>query len=171
MLGTPSRLVVAPPEHQRTTGGATPGTSWFADSCPVHLLSETSLRELNDRITARGGRPVPMSRFRPNVVVDGWDAHEEDHALRLTAGRAELPYAKPAIRCAVTMVDQLAGTRSGPEPLRTLASYRRAADGVAFGAKYAVTRTGALAVGDVLGTVERSGADLSGVVGAAGSRR
>ena len=147
VLGRPSRLVLAPPEHHRVTGGRTTGTSAYADSCAVHVLSSASLRELNDRID---GPPVPMSRFRPNVVVDGWDAHEEDRVRYLTAGTAELAYAKPAIRCAITMVDQLTGTRAGPEPLRTLATYRRADGGVAFGAKYAVVRPGLLSVGDVL---------------------
>jgi len=155
VLGKPSRLVLAPPEHQRVTDGITPGTSGYADSCAVHLLSEASLRELNDRITARGGRPVPMSRFRPNIVVDGWAAHEEDHALRLTAGKAELGYAKPAIRCVITMVDQLTGAKAGPEPLRTLATYRRKDGGVAFGAKYAVVRPGRLAVGDTITAADR----------------
>ena len=155
VLGEPSRLVLAPPEHHRVTDGLTPGTSAYADSCPVHLLSTASLDDLNARITAHGGRPVPMSRFRPNIVVDGWEPHEEDHALRLTAGGVELGYAKPAIRCVVTTVDQLTGAKSGPEPLRTLATYRRLPDGVAFGAKHAVVRPGQLAVGDVLTTVER----------------
>jgi MOSC domain-containing protein len=163
VLGAPSRLVVAPPEHDRVTGGLTPGTSAYADSCPVHLLSAASLRELNDRLAARGGEPVPMSRFRPNIVVDGWDAHEEDHALGIALGGADLAYAKPAIRCAVTMVDQHAGRRSGPEPLRTLASYRRAPRGVAFGAKYAVSRPGPVAEGDPVTVTDRSDADLAGV--------
>ncbi|GAB2970705.1 MOSC domain-containing protein [Saccharothrix stipae] len=163
VLGKPSRLVLAPPEHHRITDGLTPGTSGYADSCPVHLLSTTSLRDLNDRITTNGGHPVPISRFRPNIVVDGWQAHEEDHALHLTTGAVDLGYAKPATRCVVTTVDQPTGTRAGPEPLRTLATYRRTPDGIAFGAKYAVLQPGRIAVGDVLTTVERSETDLSGV--------
>ncbi|MEV8440437.1 MOSC N-terminal beta barrel domain-containing protein [Actinosynnema sp. NPDC051121] len=163
VLGKPSRLVLAPPEHHRVTDGLTPGTSGYADSCPVHLLSLTSLRELNARITANGGQPLPSSRFRPNIVVDGWEPHEEDHVLRLTVGGAELAYAKPATRCVVTTVDQLSGNRLGPEPLRTLATYRRTPGGVAFGAKYAVLQPGRLTVGDILGTLGRSESDLSGV--------
>ncbi|HEX6359129.1 MOSC domain-containing protein [Actinophytocola sp.] len=158
VLGTPSRLVLAPPEHQRITDGLTPGTSGYADSCAVHLLSEASLEELNERVD----RPLPMSRFRPNIVVEGWDAYEEDHALRLSTGTVELGYGKPATRCVVAMVDQLTGTRAGPEPLRTLATYRRsAAGGVAFGAKFAVVRPGPIAVGDVLTVTERSAASLA----------
>lgn len=148
VLGVPSRLVLAPPEHRRVTDGLTPGTSRYADSCPVHLLSVASLRELNRRIAERGRPPVPMSRFRPNVVVDGWDAHEEDRVLRLAAGGTELGYAKPAMRCVVVTVDQPTGAKVGPEPLRTLAGYRRAEGGVAFGAKFAVLRPGVLAEGD-----------------------
>ncbi len=145
VLGRPSRLVLAPPEHHRVTDGLTAGTSAYADSCAVHLVSSASLRELNERID---GPPVPMSRFRPNIVVDGWDAHDEDRVMHLAVRTAELGYAKPAIRCAVAMVDQRTGTRAGPEPLRTLATYRRAGGGVAFGAKYAVVRPGRISVGD-----------------------
>lgn len=97
--------------------------------------------------------PLPMSRFRPNLVVDGegWTAepHAEDRARRVTIGGTELGHAKLAVRCAVTLVDQETGARQGKEPLRTLASYRRAASGgVVFGAKSSVLRPGKLSVGD-----------------------
>lgn len=63
-LGTASRLVRVPPEHDRVTDGNTPGTSGYADSCPIHLLSEASLGELNRRLSANGAAVLPMSRFR-----------------------------------------------------------------------------------------------------------
>ncbi|MGP8299475.1 MOSC domain-containing protein [Streptomyces inhibens] len=150
VLGAPSRLVRVPPEHDRVTDGLTPGTSGFADSSPVHVLSRASLDDLNARIAAAGRAPVPMSRFRPNIVVDGWDAPQtEDRARRITVGGGELGFAKLAIRCAVTLVDQPTGAKQGPEPLRTLASYRRVPEGgVAFGSKFSVLATGKLAVGD-----------------------
>lgn len=150
VLGSPSRLVRVPPEHDRITDGCTPGTSGFADSSPLHVLSRASLDDLNARITAAGRAPVPMERFRPNIVVDGWpDPQTEDRARRITIGDCELGFAKLAIRCAVTLVDQHTGTRAGPEPLRTLASYRRVPEGgVAFGAKFSVLVTGKLTVGD-----------------------
>ena len=121
-LGSPQTVLLT--TGQGFADGLTAGTSAYADSCPVHLVSATSLHALNARVTANGGHPVPASRFRPNIVVDDWPAHEEDHALHLTTGTVELAYAKPAIRCAVTTVDQSTGTRTGPEPLRTLATYR-----------------------------------------------
>lgn len=151
VLGKPSRLVRVPPEHDRVTDGETPGTSGYADSCPVHLISQSSLDLLNEQIAAHGGPPVSSDRFRPNIVVAGWvRPHTEDQVRRVTVGEAELRYAKVAIRCAVTTVDQESGVRGGPEPLRTLARYRRRADGLAFGVKLAVTRPGRLALGDAL---------------------
>ncbi|WP_030801017.1 MOSC domain-containing protein [Streptomyces sp. NRRL S-337] len=150
VLGAPSRLVRVPPEHDRVTDGLTPGTSGFADSSAVHVISRASLDDLNSRIAAAGRAPVPMTRFRPNIVVDGWDAPQtEDRARRVTVGGGELGFTKLAIRCAVTLVDPATGTKAGPEPLRTLAGYRRVPEGgVAFGAKFSVTATGKLAVGD-----------------------
>ncbi|MFG2511104.1 MOSC domain-containing protein [Streptomyces sp. NPDC048584] len=152
VLRAPSRLVRVPPEHDRVTGGRTPGTSAYADSCALHVLSRASLDLLNRELAGRGLSPLPMDRFRPNIVIDGWEEpHTEDRAHRIRVGDTELGYAKLAIRCAVTMVDQGTGAKAGPEPLRTLAGYRRAAEGgVAFGTKYAVVRAGRLAVGDTV---------------------
>lgn len=134
VLGAPSALV-------RTPAG---------NNGRLHLVSRASLDALNRRIAARGAAPLPMNRFRPNLVVDGWDVpHTEDGAARLIIAGTELAFAEDTIRCAITMVDQRTGTRSGPEPLRTLAEYRRAdGGGVAFGAYFEVRRAGTVAVGD-----------------------
>jgi uncharacterized protein YcbX len=148
-LGAPSRLVRVPDDHDRHVGGLTPGTSAFADSTAVLMASLASLDLLGERILARGAEPVPMNRFRPNIVVSGWaDPHTEDRVRALRLGTAELGFAKVCVRCVATTVDQARGVKAGPEPLRTLADYRRAQGGVAFGAKFAVTRPGTLAVGD-----------------------
>ncbi|MFC4910039.1 MOSC domain-containing protein [Actinomadura gamaensis] len=159
MLGKPSRMVRVPPDHGRVTDGLTPGTSGYADSSAVHLVSRASLRELNGRID---GEEVPMSRFRPNIVVDGWDSpHLEDSARRIAIGGVELGYTKLAIRCAVTTIDQAAGVKAGHEPLRTLASYRRAAaGGVAFGTKFSVLRTGKLELGMEVTVTEWGASEL-----------
>ncbi|MCL7494098.1 MULTISPECIES: MOSC domain-containing protein [Streptomyces] len=155
-LGAASRLVRAAPEHDRVTDGLTPGTSGFADSSPVHVISLATFDDLNRRITAAGRSPVPMDRFRPNIVVDGWDVPQtEDRARRVTVGGGELGFAKLAVRCAVTLVDQRTGDKAGPEPLRTLASYRRVPEGgVAFGSKFSVLGTGKVAVGDAFEVTE-----------------
>lgn len=150
VMRAPSRLVRVPRDHARVTTGVHDGTCGFADSGALLLLSAASLEGLNERLLARGAEPLPMNRFRPNVVVTG-GAHVEDLGRRLTVGDAVLGYQKLCIRCAVTLVDQDVGRRAGPEPLRTLADYRRAtAGGVAFGSKYSVLRPGRLAVGDEL---------------------
>ncbi|MFD4024793.1 MOSC domain-containing protein [Streptomyces sp. NPDC058576] len=168
-LGTPSRLVRVPPEHDRKTDGLTPGTSGYADSSAVHVLSRASLTHLHTRLAERGAPPLAMDRFRPNIVIDShpegthaeqaadWAAepHAEDRIRRATIGAAGLGYTKLAVRCAVTLVDQEAGARGGPEPLRTLADYRRfSAGGVVFGAKFAVVRPGKLSVGDEVAVEE-----------------
>ena len=152
VLGAPSRLVRVPPEHDRVTDGETPGRAGFADSGALLVTSRASWAELDRRISERGGDAVAMARFRPNVVVGGWsEPHVEDRVREMSVGDTELAFAKPAIRCAVTLVDQRTGTRAGPEPLRTLADYRRVdSKGVAFGTKFPVVRTGRLSVGDEL---------------------
>jgi uncharacterized protein YcbX len=150
VLDAPCRLVRVPPEHHRATDGETPGTAGYADSAAVLLVGRPSLDLLHARLVEQGGEPLPMNRFRPNLVVDGWDEpHIEDRIRRVTIGNVRLGYTKLAIRCPVTLVDQESGVRAGPEPLRTLATYRRSsAGGVTFGAKFAVLSTGELAVGD-----------------------
>ncbi len=143
-LGLPVRLVREPPGSRRGV-----------DPTALLVTSESALDGLNTRILARGAAPVPMSRFRPNVVVSGWpEAHTEDRVSRMTVGTAELAFGELAIRCAVTLVDQRAGVRAGPEPLRTLADYRREPDGVAFGMKAAVLTPGHIAVGDEVTVTE-----------------
>ncbi|NYH79219.1 hypothetical protein FHR84_002553 [Actinopolyspora biskrensis] len=156
VLGTRCRLVRVPPEHDRVTDGRTEGTSGYADSCPVLVVSEESLRGMNERLIDRGLPALPMDRFRPNIVVAGWrEPHTEDLVRRSASGDVELGYAKLAKRCAVTTVEQTSGRKDGPEPLRVLAEYRRTAgSGVAFGSKFAVLRAGELSVGDEFGVAE-----------------
>lgn len=145
LLGIAVRLVREPP-------GARTGP----DPTALLITSRSSLADLNARILARGGMPVPMNRFRPNVIVTGWpEAHTEDQVARMTVGTAELGFGELAIRCAVTMNDQLTGRRAGPEPLRTLADYRREPDGVTFGMKATVRVPGHVAVGDQVTITER----------------
>lgn len=146
VLGAPSRLVRVPPDHGRVVAGATPGTSGWADSAALHLLTLSSLADLDARMPAA----LPVSRYRPNVVVDDLGGpYGEDAVREAEIGTVALAYCKPAIRCAVTLVDQERGAKAGLEPLRTLAAYRRHAQGgVAFGTKFSVTRPGTLSVGD-----------------------
>ncbi|MDJ0395957.1 MOSC N-terminal beta barrel domain-containing protein [Rhodococcus sp. G-MC3] len=158
VIGETSRLVAVPPDVHRVTDGIVPGTAGFADSGAVHLLSDSTLDGLNSLLES----PVPMDRFRPNIVVTGWDgAHTEDTVREFRVGDAVLTYTKLAIRCAVTTVDQSRGERDGREPLQTLATYRKArAKGVAFGVKLTVLEKGAVSVGDILDVRTWGASDL-----------
>ncbi|MEV0245038.1 MOSC N-terminal beta barrel domain-containing protein [Nocardia sp. NPDC050712] len=145
------RLVRVPPEHQRAVD-EWHGDITFTDSTALHLTSDASLDDLNARIEANGAAPVPMERFRPNIVVTGWTTpYAEDDIRDFTLGSTELRWVKPDVRCQVTVVDQPTGKRAGPEPLRTLAGYRRdPGGGVTFGIKVAVNRPGTITLGDEL---------------------
>ncbi len=153
LLGEPVRLVRVPPDHERRVD-ATHGPIGYSDSTPLHLTSLSSLDDLNARILERGAQPVPMARFRPNIVVAGWARpFTEDGVRSVRAGGAALRYVKPDVRCQVTMVDQDRGEPDGPEPVRTLATFRREPDGgVSFGIKLAVDVPGTIRVGDELVT-------------------
>ncbi|MFJ4617675.1 MOSC domain-containing protein [Streptomyces sp. NPDC088812] len=142
LLGRPTRLRRDRPDADgRATGTMN----------RLHVVSRASLTLLNRKLGERGAPPLPMNRFRPNLVIDGWSTpHTEDTTAHLSIAGTELTFTERTIRCAVTMVDQETGHRSGPEPLRTLSDYRREAAGVAFGAYFAVARAGEVAVGDAV---------------------
>ena len=105
---------------------APPGSrTAFADGFPLLVTTTGSLDALNDRIERRGGVPVPMARFRPNIVIEGVAAGAEDRARRLEVeGGVVLDLVKRCERCAVTTIDQATGRKTGKEPLATLAVLR-----------------------------------------------
>jgi MOSC domain-containing protein len=152
MLGQPATLVRVPTDHVRPGWGVHAGKAAFADAHALLVTSLSSLDELNARILETGGEPVPMNRFRPNVVVAGWsEPHTEDKVLEATIGAVRIGYSARSIRCAVPRIDQTTGVRMGAEPTKTLSTYRRQPDydgGVSFGMKAAVLIPGRIAVGD-----------------------
>jgi uncharacterized protein len=150
VLGVESRLVGVTPEHHRPTDGLVPGLSGWADSGSLLLLSRAAADDLSDRAAERTGEPIPLERFRANVVLTDCAAHAEDDLDRVLLGSTHLAFSKQAVRCAVVTVDQRSGERAGPEPLETLATYRLTDKGVVFGAKYTVLVPGEVAVGDEL---------------------
>jgi hypothetical protein len=115
----------------------------FADGFPFLLISEESLADLNRRLTD----PVPMNRFRPNLVVAGGGPYDEDGWGSIEIGGVRLQVVKPCDRCLVTTTDQATGER-GKEPLRTLATYRKVGGEVMFGQNVVHENTGRLRVGD-----------------------
>ncbi|HNR91431.1 MAG TPA: MOSC domain-containing protein [Dokdonella sp.] len=116
----------------------------FADGYPLLLISQAALDALNARLA----EPVPMLRFRPNLVVDGVAAHAEDGWKRVRIGGIEFDVVKPCIRCVFTTLDFGRGEFSADgEPLRTLLTYRRTPKGVSFGQNLIPRGVGTLRVG------------------------
>jgi hypothetical protein len=115
----------------------------FADGFPFLLISEESLADLNGRLT----EPLPMNRFRPNLVVAGGEPYAEDGWSRIEIGGVALRVVKPCGRCVTTTTDQATAAR-GLEPLRTLATYRKRDGQVMFGQNVVHEGTGRLCVGD-----------------------
>ncbi len=157
LLGRTAQLVGAPDTTRRVTPGLVAGQTVLSDEGSVSLHSQASLDLLNAALAERGHRAVPADRFRANLVLDGCAAHTEDETGRFEVGEVVLGFGRPDERCVVTTVDQNLGARSGPEPLRTLADYRReGSGGVCFGVYAAVVAPGRIRVGDPVTLVPRS---------------
>jgi uncharacterized protein YcbX len=105
----------------------------FADGFPLLVANQASLDDLNARLRAKGATPVPMDRFRPNIVVQGeWEPFEEDHTAMIVAAGVKMAFVKPCTRCSIPDIDQRTAQRYD-EPGRTLAGYRNLEIGVVFG--------------------------------------
>ena len=137
------RLVRFDPEQRRLsrlmwTGGLE-ATNLFSDGFPVLVLSEASLDGLNERLAAAGHDAVGIERFRPNIVLSGVDAHDEDRLDELliatNEGTAKLKMVKPCPRCPIPNIDP-ATAESSPAVSDTLQPYRQVAavgGAIAFG--------------------------------------
>lgn len=118
----------------------------FSDGFPILVISNESLQDLNRRLM----EPLPMNRFRPNIVVTGCTPYAEDRWGRIQIGSLMYRVVKPCARCTITTIDQLTGI-SSKEPLATLATYRRVPDfGVIFGQNVIPESAGAISVGDAV---------------------
>ena len=124
----------------------------FADAYPLLLISEASLEDLNGRLDVE----VSMRRFRPNIVVAGCGAYDEDGWRNIRIGETPFDGAKNCARCVFTTIDPDTGLQHPQlEPLRTLGSYRRGASGgVLFGRNLIPRGEGTVSVGDVLSVAD-----------------
>jgi uncharacterized protein len=127
LLDSPCRLVrfrrdVVRPTSTKWTGGV-PAQTRFADGYPLLLIGAASLADLNHRLTNAGRAPLPMNRFRPNLVVDGIEPYEEDYLDSLGADGLMIKPVKPCARCPIPSIDQATGI-TGPDPLDIMLSYR-----------------------------------------------
>ncbi len=168
-LGRPVRLLrfdaTAPRAASRSWVGEAAGRpgalTRFSDGYPLLVVSRASLAALNARLASHGMPEAPVQRFRPNVVVDGLDAFEEDtlDALAAAGGGPVLRIVKPCTRCTITEVDPQAG-RHEPGMLQVLATFRAdptLGGAVTFGQNAIVAGglDGALRVGDPLEVAHR----------------
>ncbi|GIL06268.1 MAG: Fe-S protein [Betaproteobacteria bacterium] len=152
-LGRPGRLVRFDPEARRLSNhrytGKFDAPYKFADAFALLVTGQASLDDFNARLARQGHAAIAMERFRPNVVLDGLPAFDEDYAKTLRVDGAELRVVKPCARCTVPGVDPATGEASNVVP-DLLATYRRRENGVMFGVNAIVVEgAGAwLAVGD-----------------------
>ncbi len=148
-LGTPARLAYMPddsfrPVSPRHALGRDRKTA-FTDGYPFLLVSEDSLSDLNGRLEVA----LPLDRFRPNIVVHGAGAYEEDGWSRFTIDGVPFHVVKRCGRCVVTTIDQ--GTaRKGEEPLRTLATYRTIDGKICFGVNLVHAGRGPIGTGSLV---------------------
>jgi uncharacterized protein YcbX len=123
----------------------------YADGFPLLVISEESLADLNARLAT----PLPMNRFRPNLVLSGSGIpFGEDYLRRFALGSTTFTVVKPCARCVMTTVDQQAAAFAGQEPLRTLADFRKGNKGVLFGQNLIHDGPGTLAVGQQVQVLE-----------------
>ena len=142
-IGVKARLVRFDPEEKRTSSAKWTGDieaeNAFGDGFPILVTSTASLDDLNARLAARGAPPVTMQRFRPNLVLSGLQAFDEDHLheidIATPEGPIKLRLVKPCARCSIPNVDPLTAATAN-EPGDTLASFRadaRVNGGITFG--------------------------------------
>ncbi|NRA33579.1 MAG: MOSC domain-containing protein [Polyangiaceae bacterium] len=155
------RAVFQPDDSRRDIDdpGVRPGEHVsFADTYPVLLTSDASLADLNSRLE----EPISQARFRPNIVIDGEGAFEEDGYRLLAIGGCRFRMLKLCDRCVVTTIDPDT-LQSGREPLATLSTFRRVNNKVCFGVNLVpelmtANQSRRIAVGDPVVIEERRGA-------------
>ena len=141
-LGTPLRLMRFDPQMPRQCSAEWTGdesaVTEFADGYPILVISRASLAELNTRLP----KELPMERFRPNIVLAGVEAYDEDRIHELRGDGISIRIVKPCTRCVITTTEQSTGERDGVEPLEMLKSYRfdAALRGVLFGQNAIIVR-------------------------------
>lgn len=147
--GRKYRLVRFDPEHRRlssmdwTQGVEAPNQ--FSDGYPLLVVSQSALDDLNARLKAAGQPVVDLRRFRPNLVIEGWEAHDEDRVGPITIetddGEVQLTPVKPCSRCPIPNIDPDTA-QSHPSVNDTLQAYRQDArlnGAITFGMNCIVT--------------------------------
>ncbi len=142
-IGEPARLVRFDPDQKRLSSrrwtGELAAENAFSDGFPLLVVSSASLADLNQRLSGRGVPAVGIDRFRPNLVLDGLQAYDEDRLDEITfdadGGPVRIRLVKPCTRCNIPNIDPLSAAESH-EPGATMAGYRadaRVSGGITFG--------------------------------------
>ena len=151
------RLVRQVPQYPRTVNPkydiAQDSTVSFADGYPFLLTATASLADLNDRIEKRYKNkqpPFPMTRFRPNIVIETEEPFMEGKYQTIEIGEVTFAVVKPCDRCIITTTDQVTGKRNElQEPLKTLGTFRKfPGKGILFGENLIPRNTGTIKVGE-----------------------
>lgn len=120
-------------------------TTSFSDGYPFLIIGQSSLDELNSKLS----EPLPINRFRPNIVFTAGEPHAEDSWQHITINGIEFFGVKTCARCVVTTINQQTAV-AGNEPLKTLAAYRTVNNKVKFGMNLLHKGTGTIKVGDTI---------------------
>jgi uncharacterized protein YcbX len=127
----------------------------FSDGFPLLLIGQASLDDLNSRLAI----PLPMDRFRPNVVFTGGTAFEEDCMKQFEINGITFFGVKPCARCVMTTIDQQSGAKA-KEPLTTLSTYRMKRNKILFGQNLLYNSSGKITVGDTITIQEKGTVEL-----------
>jgi uncharacterized protein YcbX len=145
-IGAPCRLVRFAAEARRFANREWTGDiiapNRFSDGYPFLIISRESLDDLNQKLASQARDPLPMNRFRPNLVIAGGYAFDEDHAAGICADELVFKPVKPCQRCPIPSIDQASG-EFGPDPLDILRTYRvdpRLGGGITFGMNAVLVR-------------------------------
>lgn len=147
-LGKAARLVFMDQDCRRLIKakyGVPEDVVSFADGLPLLIATRASLNDLQQR----AGMAIDMSRFRPNVVVDGGLPFAEDNWQRIRIGNIEFEVTNPCARCVIPLIDQRTGEKHPlKEPIKTLNQFRRRGNEVLFGTNLVPRGSGSLRLGD-----------------------
>ena len=150
-LNVPCRLVYMPDSTLRQVDGfyaQNKEIASFADAFPLLIIGQASLDDLNSRLAS----PLPMDRFRPNIVFTGGLPFQEDDMKQFSIGNVQLFGVKPCARCTITTIDQQSGVKL-KEPLKTLSTYRARNNNIYFGQNLLYQGNGTIRVGDAITSI------------------
>jgi uncharacterized protein YcbX len=147
-LGLSCKLVYMPNSTRRYVDGRyahNKEITSFSDGYPLLLIGQGSLDDLNNRLET----PLPMNRFRPNIVFTGGTAFQEDYMKHFEINGITFFGVKPCARCLITTIDQQTAEKA-KEPLRTLSTYRMKNKKIYFGQNVLPQGTGIVSIGDTI---------------------